>query len=90
MAKYSRSSIGDKVAEGSTLLFGDTISSLQHSVGHVEGSSRAKKQLDLFIRFDRTPTCDRQTQGGGIYCTSIESCGNNPATIRQMSVKLSA
>jgi len=27
----------------------------------VEGSSHAKTQLDSFIRFDRTPTCDGQT-----------------------------
>ena len=27
----------------------------------VEGSSHAKNQLDSFIRFDRTPTCDGQT-----------------------------
>ena len=27
----------------------------------MEGSSDAKKQLDSFSRFDRTPTCDRQT-----------------------------
>jgi len=27
----------------------------------VEGSSHAKKQLDSFSRFSRTPTCDRQT-----------------------------
>jgi len=28
----------------------------------MKGSSHAKNQLDSFIRFDRTPTCDRQTQ----------------------------
>jgi len=33
--------------------------SFQHSVGRVEGSSHAKIQLDSFIRFDRTPTCDK-------------------------------
>ena len=32
-----------------------------NSVGRVEGSSRAKNQLDSFIRFDRTPTCDGRT-----------------------------
>ena len=36
--------------------------SLLHTVGQVKGSSRAKNQPDLFSRFDRTPTCERQTQ----------------------------
>jgi len=35
---------------------------LQYTVGQVEGSSRAKNQLDTFSRLDRTPTCDRQTE----------------------------
>jgi len=39
----------------------DTIISLEHRVGWVEGSSHARKQLDSFSRFDRIPTCDRQT-----------------------------
>jgi len=29
----------------------------------VEGSSHAKNQLDSPSRFDRTPTCDGQTDG---------------------------
>ena len=29
----------------------------------MEGSSRIKNQLDSFIRFGRTPTCDGQTDG---------------------------
>ena len=49
------------VPEGSILIFCDTRISFQHSVVRVEGSSRAKNQLDSFSRFDRTPTCDRHT-----------------------------
>ena len=30
-------------------------------LGRIAGSSHAKNQLDSFSRFDRTPTCDRQT-----------------------------
>ena len=30
----------------------------------MEGRSRAKNQLDLFSRFNRTPTCDRRSQQG--------------------------
>jgi len=30
-----------------------------------EGSSHAQNQLDSFSRFDRTPTCDRQTDTDG-------------------------
>ena len=29
----------------------------------MEGSSHAKNQLDSFIRFSRTPTCDGRTDG---------------------------
>ena len=35
----------------------------QNRTGLVEGSSQAKNQLDSFTRFDRTPACDRQTDG---------------------------
>jgi len=31
----------------------------------VENSLRAKNQINPFIPFDRTPTCDRQTQTDG-------------------------
>jgi len=31
------------------------------NVGRVEGSSHAENQLDSFSRFDRTPTCEGQT-----------------------------
>jgi len=41
----------------------------------VEGSYQAKSQLDSFIRFNSTSTCDRhrgtQTQGRGIYSANI-------------------
>ena len=37
----------------------------QHNVGLSECSCYAKNQLDQLSRFDRTPTCDRQTQGQG-------------------------
>ena len=46
----------------------------------VEGSSRAKNQLDVFNRFDRTPTCDRHRRTDGHRAIasargSIASCG---------------
>ena len=51
----------DKVTREVSPYFGDTQISLQHSVGWVEGSSRAKNQRDSSIRFDKTPSSDRQT-----------------------------
>ena len=38
--------------------------SFLHIVGYVEVSSRVKNQLESPSCFDRTPTCDRQTQTG--------------------------
>jgi len=40
-----------------TLIFGDTLISLQHSGTKLP----YQNQLDLFSRFDTTPACDRQT-----------------------------
>jgi len=51
----------DKVPREVSPYFGDTQISLQHSVGWVEGSSRAKNQRDSSSRFDKTPSSDRQT-----------------------------
>ena len=51
----------DKVPEGSTLIFAGTWVSLYRSVVSVKRSLRAKKELDPSIHFDRTPTCDKQT-----------------------------
>jgi len=42
VAKFSKSGVYDKVPEGSALIFGDNQLSFEHSVGRVEGSSRAK------------------------------------------------
>jgi len=61
VAKFSKSGLYDRVPEGSAVIFGDNGISFYHSVGRVEGSSHAKKQLDSFIRFRRTPTCDGET-----------------------------
>jgi len=61
VAKFSKSEVSDKVPEGSALILVDNRISFYHNVGRVEGSSHAKNQLDSFIRFDRTPTCDGQT-----------------------------
>ena len=55
MAKFPKCGVWDRVPEGSTLTLITLIC--------VEFRSRAKKQQYLFNRFDRTPTCDRQTQG---------------------------
>jgi len=65
VAKFSKSGVWDKVPEGSALIFGDNRISFKYSVGRMEGSSHAKNQLDLFSRFNRTPTCDGQTQANG-------------------------
>jgi len=43
-----------------------------------EGSSHAKNQLHSFIRFDRTPTCDGQTDTGPwLVLGCIASRGKN-------------
>ena len=39
---------------------------LTHTVGLVKGSPHAKNQLDPCDHFNRTPTCDRQTQAQGL------------------------
>ena len=57
--KFSKSGVWDKVSEVSTLIFEDIRISFKHSIGEVEGSYDAKSQLDLFICFYTTPTCDR-------------------------------
>ena len=61
VAKFSKSRVWNKVPERSTLISEDTRISLQHSVGQVE-SSHTKNQADSSSSFDRTTTCDRQTQ----------------------------
>jgi len=58
VAKFSKSGFPEKVPEGIKAPF------LEIS-DRYEGSSRAKNQLDSFIRFDRTPTCDGQTVDTG-------------------------
>ena len=44
------------------LFFADTGISLKHSVRLVKRSLHAEKQINAFIPFDKTPTCNRQTQ----------------------------
>jgi len=44
-------------------MFGDTRISLKYGVEEVKGSLHAKIQLDPSIRFNRTSTCDKQTDG---------------------------
>jgi len=56
---------GQSSRQHNAVIFGDTQISLIHSVGWVEGGLQAKNQLDPFIRFGSTPTCDRQTQTAG-------------------------
>ena len=93
MAKFSKSRVWSKIPEGSAVIFEGTWTSLKDSVGMVEGSYHAKNQLDSFIRFDRTPTCDRQTDTDGHRAiassrASIASrgCKSNttPLTLRQI------
>jgi len=60
-AKFSKSGVLDKVPAESTFIIVDTRIYVNHSVGLVERSLRAKKQTNPFIPFDRRPTCDRQT-----------------------------
>ena len=60
-ATFSKFGVWHKLPEGSALIFGDTRISFQHSAGWLQGSCRAKNQLDSFIPFDETPTCDKQT-----------------------------
>ena len=62
MIKFCKSRVWSKGQEGSTLTFGGTGISLKYSV---EESSHVKSQLNSFSRFDRTPTCDRQTDRHG-------------------------
>ena len=74
-AKFSKSGVWDKVPEGSSLpLF---LKIPEFPFNTVEGSSRAKTQLDSSTRFDRTRTCDwltdRQTDRAILYRASIAS-----------------
>jgi len=63
MGKFSKSRVRGKVPERSALVLGGIQFSPKHSVEYDEESSRANNQLDSFVRFDRTQTCDRQTGG---------------------------
>jgi len=83
VTKFSKSSILDKVSEGSsTFIFWVTWISLQYSVGQW---NEASMPTISSIHFSRTPTCDghghtltdRQTQGHTIYRVSIASCSKN-------------
>ena len=56
-----KSGVYEKVQKGSTLIFVDTRISLKHGAGLVGKSRRAKNQINPFTPFDRTPTCDTQT-----------------------------
>ena len=81
--KFSKSEVCDKFPEGSALVFFE-IPELAFNT--VEGSSHTKNQLDSFSRFDRTPTCDRQTQTVGHRAmasarASKASCGKNDNTV---------
>jgi len=62
VAKFSQSRICDKIPEGSTLIFGDTLISIKHSVAWVEENLYAKSQLDPCSHFNTIPACDRHTQ----------------------------
>ena len=58
----SKLSTVQSLKQGSKVpLFWRNSNSLQRSVGQIEESPAAKNQLDPLIRFDRTPTYDRQT-----------------------------
>ena len=73
-----KSRVWDKVPEGSRPIFGNTQLSLQHSVGHVEGSLHAKepaRSVQPFRYVGLIPTCDRQTPDDGEYRASIASRG---------------
>ena len=59
--RWRRKPDGGEITSQSPYVFGNIRIFLQHSVVWLEGSSRVKNQLDSFIRFRRTPTCDRQT-----------------------------
>ena len=61
LAKFPKCRVWSKVPEGSTLIFEGTWISFQHSVEWVEGSSHVRNQPNSFSHFDRTLTCDRQT-----------------------------
>jgi len=54
---------------------------LEHGVGQVEGSRRAKNQLDSSSRFDRISACDgrtdRRTHDDSKYRFSIAPRGKN-------------
>jgi len=57
---YSASTGWDKVPDKTTLSFKDTEFSYKTAYTGRSEHLCQKNQLDPFIRFDRTPTCDRQ------------------------------
>jgi len=59
VAKDSKSRVCSKIPEKSAL-----ISEGYPNFLITKSSSRAKNQPDSFIRFNKTPTCDRQTDTG--------------------------
>ena len=62
VAKFSKSGLYDRVPEGSAVIFGDNKNFLltQCRTGGRKLTCQ-EKQLDSFIRFRRTPTCDGET-----------------------------
>jgi len=55
------SRVSDKVAKRGTLIFGNTLVSLKHSVGSYKGTLYANNQLNTCSHFDTILACDRQT-----------------------------
>jgi len=80
----NKSRLWDIVPEESTLIFGDTQISLQHTLGQMEGSFYANSQLNSSSHFNTILACDRrtdrridrQTHDDSIYCATIASHGN--------------
>ena len=65
--------VWDEVPKGTTLIFGDTQVSSQHSVGSVEGSLLTKSQVDSSSRFDTIPACDGRTDEQTVRWTHDDS-----------------
>jgi len=87
-AKFSNSSVCSTVPEGSTLSYGGTWISLQHSLERVKESSDEKNwsaclvvSRQYWLVTDRQ--MDRQTHNDSIYHASIVSCGNDPTCVLQ-------
>ena len=73
VAKFSKSRVWSKVPDGCNLLFEGDLNFLITQCRIGRRKLPYPNQPDSFIRFDRTQTCDRQTQTRGPFLYLLQN-----------------